>query len=204
MLWILWAITALTNSLQGVEQTPTEKWRNILRRFFPADLVCLDGDEVHQDTGKTAVTIGSAIRLLRDKTATVDEAVNMLKDCDMNSSIGMAHHLAITDITGKSVVVEYAGNRMIVTETPIVTNHSVYTENRSSVDNQESHTRFEKLEGLYKNMQGRADNTELKNCLLDVSYEEITQWSILYDLQEKALDFYWQRNYEKAYSYKFN
>ncbi len=169
-----------------------------------ADLVCLDGEAVHQENGRTALTIGSAIRMLLDKAATVDEAVDMLKNCDMNSSIGMAHHLAITDTTGKAVVVEYAGNEMLVTGTPIVTNHSVYTGNTSSVDNQESHTRFGRLMEIHENIEGSADKEKLRNCMSDVSYEDITQWSIVYDVQEKAFDFYWQREYGKAYSFKLN
>ncbi len=169
-----------------------------------ADLVCLDGEEVHQDNGKTAVTTGSAIRLILDKAASVEEAVSLLKDCDMNSSIGMAHHLALTDTTGRAVVIEYADNEMIVTETPIVTNHSVYTGNTTSVDNRESFTRFDRLAAIHKDIEGNADNSRLKKCMSDVSYEDITQWSIVYDLQEKALDFYWQRNYEKSHSFRFD
>lgn len=48
-------------------------------------LVIKDGI-VHQNTGKTPITTTSAIRMVLDKAATVDEAVKLLKKYDMNSS----------------------------------------------------------------------------------------------------------------------
>ena len=41
----------------------------------------------------------------------------------MPSDIGAAHHYAISDATGRSVVVEYVDNRMEVVESAAVTNH---------------------------------------------------------------------------------
>ena len=71
-----------------------------------ADLLAGDDEETHQRTDKADLTTTTAIRLLLDKAANVDEAVELLKKYDMNSSIGSAHHLSIADATGKSVVVE--------------------------------------------------------------------------------------------------
>ena len=88
-----------------------------------ADLMAGDDEETHQKTGKVALTTTTAIRLLLDRAADVDEAIELLKQYDMNSSIGAAHHFAIADKSGKSVVVEYVNGEMLVAETNIVTNH---------------------------------------------------------------------------------
>ena len=89
-----------------------------------ADLIAGDSEETRQQTEKPDLTTTTAIRLLLDKAADVDEAIALLGQYDMNSSIGSAHHLSIADAGGKSVVVEYVNDEMLVTETKEVTNHN--------------------------------------------------------------------------------
>ena len=72
-----------------------------------ADLMAGDDEETHQRSDKPDLTTTTAIRLLLDRAADVDEAVALLGQYDMNSSIGSAHHLSIADASGRSVVVEY-------------------------------------------------------------------------------------------------
>ena len=88
-----------------------------------ADLMVGDDEQTNQKTDKTDLTTTTAIRLLLDKAATVDEAIALLEQYDMNSDIGRGHHLAISDATGRNVVVEYIDNVMYVTDTEVVTNH---------------------------------------------------------------------------------
>lgn len=87
-----------------------------------ADLIVECPWEIHQSTGKPSLTITTAIRLLLDQAATVDEATALLKQYDLHSSGGMMHHLALADAQRRSAVVEYIDNEMQVTETPVVTN----------------------------------------------------------------------------------
>ena len=81
-----------------------------------------DTEETHQHTGKTPVTTTMALRMMLDKCKNVDETIELLKEYDMNSDIGANHHYVIADANGKSVVVEYVNNEMIVTDTKVVTN----------------------------------------------------------------------------------
>ena len=97
-----------------------------------ADLMAGDDAETHQDTGKPALTTTSSVKYLLNKAATVEEALELLKSIDMHSDIGSAHHLAISDASGRSVVVEYVDNRMVVVESPAVANH--YRPCKSSPD----------------------------------------------------------------------
>jgi hypothetical protein len=110
-----------------------------------ADLMAGDDEETHQKTDKPDLTTTTAIRLLLDRAANVDEAVELLKQYDMNSSIGAAHHFSLADATGKSVVVEYVNGEMLVTETPIVTNHYLADCAKKGVGSEQSHLRFDRL-----------------------------------------------------------
>ena len=166
-----------------------------------ADLVNGDNEQTHQKTDKVDLTTSTAIRLLLDRAATVDEAIELLEQYDMNSAVGMSHHIAISDASGRSVVVEYVADEMIVTETPVVTNHYLSAGEKQGVGNEESHTRFDKLMEL----RGSVDSTEqMRDTMEAVSYPGVTQWSIVYNLHTQSFDFYWQMQFGKPYSFTFS
>ncbi|MGM9590484.1 MAG: linear amide C-N hydrolase, partial [Faecousia sp.] len=110
-----------------------------------ADLMAGDKEETHQRTDKPDLTTTTAIRLLLDRASDVDEAIALLRQYDMNSSIGSAHHFSIADATGKSVVVEYVDGEMLVTETKVVTNHYLSDCEKQGVGSEQSHLRFDTL-----------------------------------------------------------
>lgn len=182
-----------------------------------ADLMAGDKEETHQKTGKPALTTTTAIRLLLDRAANVDEAVELLKQHDMNSSIGAAHHFAIADATGKSVVVEYVNGEMLVTETNIVTNHYLAECAKKGVGSEQSHQRFDKLSELGPDFilsdwrpahrTGIPAFHEIRDLLASVAQSqypqtdgsyEATLWSIVYAPGELWADFYFSENYKEG------
>lgn len=174
-----------------------------------ADLMAGDKVETHQDTDKPDLTITSAIRLLLDKAATVDEAVALLEQYDMNSSIGSAHHFSITDATGKSVVIEYVDNKMYVTETKVVTNHYLSDSEKNGVGSDNSKLRYQILYDSYQENGGIMSKDQVLECLKSVSasqYDtgEISQWSIVWDVENKTVDYYWNEDYDTKYEYSLS
>lgn len=161
-----------------------------------ADLMVGDNEQTDQNTDKADLTTTSAIRLLLDRAATVEEAVKLLEEYDMHSDIGRGHHLAISDASGRSVVVEYIGNIMYVTDTPLVTNHYLTEGEKYGVGSEESHVRFDRVMDQEKASGGIMDVSGIKSLMQDVSYENETQWTIIYDMTRKSMDFYWQRKYD--------
>ena len=71
-----------------------------------ADLMAGDSIETHQRTSKPDLTTTGAICYLLKNAANVSEAIDLLKGIDMHSDIGSAHHYAMADASGRSVVVE--------------------------------------------------------------------------------------------------
>ena len=169
-----------------------------------ADLMAGDKEETHQQTDKVNLTTTTAIRLILDRAATVDEAVELLRNYDMNSSIGSAHHFSIADASGKSVVVEYVGGEMLVKETKIVTNHYLTDSEKKGTGSEQSHLRYDKLDA-HEGAAGREGVRALLESVAqknypqtDGSYEK-TMWSIVYCPGELRVDFYFSENYEHAY-----
>ncbi len=74
-----------------------------------------------QSSGKPDIITTTAVRMLLNKAATTNEAVELLKLYDFHASMDYMVHLSVADSTGKSVVIEYINNEMEVIETPLVT-----------------------------------------------------------------------------------
>lgn len=167
-----------------------------------ADLMVGDDEQTNQQTDKIDLTTTTAIRLILDQAATVDEAIALLEQYDMNSDIGRGHHLAISDATGRSVVVEYIDNVMYVTETKVVTNHYLTEGEKYGIGNDESHARFDKVMAMDEETGSVMDALQVRDVMQNASYEKETQWSIVFDMENKALDFYWQRQFDNPHHFE--
>lgn len=191
-----------------------------------ADLMAGDDEETHQKTDKPDLTTTTAIRLLLDRAANVDEAVELLKQYDMNSSIGAAHHFAIADKTGKSVVVEYVNGEMLVAETNIVTNHYLADCPKKGVGDEESHARFDHVSefigpdfvlaggfGAHGNWIVQLPFQEVRSCIARVQQSQkkfwypqggggddaVTLWSIVYAPGKQWADFYFREDFKHGH-----
>lgn len=183
------ALAALYVPLDGINE----------KGLCVADLVCGDDARTDQDTGKPDLTTTSAIRLLLDRAATVEEAVALLRQYDMHSSINTSHHLAVTDATGRSVVVEYVDDEMVVTPTAAVTNHYLSPGRKYGIGNQESHDRFHRLTGLQI-----SSPDQMKAAMERVSYPGLTRWSIVFDPRERTMDLFWNCQFQKPHRFRLD
>lgn len=180
-----------------------------------ADLMVEPGEVVHQDTDKPDLTTVSALRLLLDRAATVDEAVALLGQYDMNFSIDSAHHFAIADASGKSVVVEWMGDEMLVTETNVVTNHYLVGDAEPDLEEipkeyQPSYIRYSALYGRYLIAEGKMTAAEVLESMKAVASSTFdnfradgetrrTQWTLVFDQQALTAELYRWEEWEKPY-----
>lgn len=167
-----------------------------------------DSDVINQDTGKPDVTTTTAIRLLLDRAADVEEALTLLRQYDMHSSMGMMVHFALADKSGRSVAVEYIGNEMVVTETPVVTNFYLAPGEKQGIGTSQSHTRYEILMKRL-NEGGAASMDGVRDALDSVSKDnfgefESTEWSIVFNLEQGEARYYHRENYENSYLFRVN
>ncbi|MCM1327084.1 MAG: linear amide C-N hydrolase [Bacteroidales bacterium] len=166
-----------------------------------------DSASIEQDTEKPDITTTTAIRLLLDKSATVDEALELLKRYDMHASMGMMVHFALADATGKSVAVEYIENEMVVTETPILTNFYLAEGEKNGIGTAQSHTRYDILAERLK--ESKAMSVEdVRDALSSVSKGnfgefESTEWSIVFNQTKGQAVYYHRENYEQGYAFAF-
>ena len=165
-----------------------------------------DGDTISQDIGKPDLTTTTAIRLLLNQAATVEEALELLSQYDLHASMNYMVHFAIADADGNSVAVEYIDNEMVVTKTPVLTNFYLAEGEKQGIGTGQSHERFDILtETLAK--KPSMTQAEVRDALNSVSKDnfnefESTEWSIVFDQSALTAAYYHRENYGKAYLFQ--
>ena len=169
-----------------------------------AVLMIEDRPGFQQDNGKPDLTTTTAVRLLLDRAADVDEALKLLERYDLHASAGMMVHFALADAAGRSVVVEYIDNEMSVVETPVVTNFYLTPGEKYGVGSEESHRRYDILT---ETLAGHPmmSSEEVRDAMDSVSKHNFdsvfasTEWSIVFDQTAGEAQYYHRENFEWSY-----
>ena len=170
-----------------------------------ADLMAGDSIETHQRTSKPDLTTTAAISYMLKNAANVDEALKLLEGIDMHSDIGTAHHYAMADISGRSVVVEYVDNKMVVTESPAVANHYL-CEQKLNVGLTEGDDRYDRLCQRFDQTQGVMSEKQLTDAIATVSQPQRkgflgTAWTMVMDLSHPSVTYYSLRHFNKPFHF---
>lgn len=162
-----------------------------------------DNAAIEQNTDKPDVTTTTAVRLLLDQAADVEEAIELLNCYDLHASFGYMVHFAIADKSGRSAVVEYVNNEMLVSDTPAVTNFYLSEGEKNGIGTQQSHERYEILMNRLKDSETMEMN-DVRNALDSVSKNnfgefESTEWSIVMNQTTGEVRYYHRENYTEPY-----
>lgn len=166
-----------------------------------------------QDTDKPDVGTTVAIRAMLDKCATVEEAVEFLKTVDMYAAARGCYHFQIADSKGKSVVVSYVNNEMVVTEKKdgILAATNFYLHDVPFEYEKQGMDRYEILIDTLTANKGVLNAQEGMNLLNKARITGTdpdekgrvysTQWSSIYDLTNPSLTLCADMDYETTYVY---
>ena len=165
-----------------------------------------DRATIHQDTGKPDLTTTTAIRLMLDKAANVEEALALLRQYDLHASMDYMIHFAMADSEGNGAAVEYIDNKMIVIETPILTNFYLAEGEKQGVGTEQSHTRFEILAQTLEEHPVMTA-IDVRDALDSVSKDnfgefESTEWSVVFDQSALRATYYHRENYQAGFSFR--
>ena len=137
------------------------------------------------------ITLGTttAIRLVLDKAANADEAVELLRQYNIFFSMDIYSHFLIADASGKSVLVEYWDNDLQVTETPIASNFIAYNDVKLPQGN--AIERYDRVKDVIESNKGILSEGQVMDLLLDVGGKSTAvglglQWSAIYNLSTLA------------------
>ena len=180
-------------------------------------VLTLDNETTNQDTGRDAINTSLAIRLVLDRAASTQQAVDLLERYDMHVMAGCDYHFFVSDATGDSRVVEYDpkddGRRLVATPAREITNyHALYADEVSP--NQRN--------GELGHGKERADaiaavlDAASGAITVDVAWEALkaaaqepnpndvtsnTQWSVVFDDTNLTADIAIGRAWDDVYSF---
>ncbi len=174
-------------------------------------VLTLDSEPVHQNTGKPVISTTLAIRLVLDRAATTEEAVELLRSYDMFASSGRDYHFYITDASGDGRVIEYDINgeprELIDTPSEAVTNFFIRHKDEV-LPNQKNgiyghgRERYDAVLEVLETEKGNyTDDTvwnAMKSAAQDPNPDNITsntQWSISYNNTDLSADIAIRRHW---------
>ncbi len=147
--------------------------------------------EVHYQNDDSKVTLNTttAIRLVLDKAASVDEAVELLKQYNIYFSADVDCHYLIGDTTGKSVIVEYWDGALQTVEPEkdyqVASNFIAY----NGLNIGEGYTEFERYDAVVNAIEqygGTLTEDQAVSLLKEIGCydgdEDMLQWSVVYNL----------------------
>ena len=164
-----------------------------------ADLQVNEGGMPDPDTDKPDLTVTTAIRLLLNKAATVDEALALLAQYDIHPSGGISHHLAVSDVSGKSVAVEFTEDGFTAVDTAVVTNFNL-ANGDPSAGGESAETRYNALMGFFLDSQA-ATAKRVKAAMSHVVQDDAdgaTQWTVVYDQSVPFVTWYFQGDFSNG------
>lgn len=178
-----------------------------------AILLLPDTPPTRQETGKININSTTAIRMLLDRAATVDEAIAMLKEYDMHDSANSCFHYQITDVAGNSVIIEYVNNEMqaLKPEATYQVCTNFFQTPGEKYNFGVGQERYNIVMNGLKEKDGVITPEYGMNLLkaarmIDEPDEKTgiiynTQWSAVYNNNQKCVDLAIGKNYDKIYHY---
>jgi len=173
-----------------------------------ADLLAGDDESTAQnDPEKGNLTTTSAIRLLLNHAANVDEAISLLRAYNFHSDINRAHHLFVSDAAARSVCIEWVNNEMIVSDTRVLNNHYLCDEKQGIGSGDASLLHEAKLMEQYNSHNGVLSSEEMADAMFAAAAipygddNEGTQWTIVYNQHQGSATYYWRRDRARSYTY---
>lgn len=165
-------------------------------------MAALPGDyQDHASYDPTKPTIGSIgiIRLALDHARDVNQAVELFEGYNIDFRGGPLIHYLLADPGGNSVLIEYYRGVMITLPNKepwhMATNHF-----RCIAVGDGGCTRYRTLSETLSTVNGQVDERSAMQLLSKVE-QDITQWSVVYNMTDGTVDVALGGNYARIYSF---
>lgn len=221
------AFAALDNiGVQNADESIVSKLTSLTAPFVCLDginekgvsiaVLALDSEPTKQFTDKPDMSTTLAIRLVLDKAASTEEAVELLSQYDMFATSGKDYHFYIADSTGDGRVVEYdcesEERTLVAIPTRTVTNfYTLYADKVTEYGKNgiygHGKDRYDKIESVFNETDVLTKDTAMEALMAasqDSSKDDITsntQWSIVFDNTNLTLDCVLYRDWENVIKY---
>jgi len=180
--------SGLTLDSFPVLSSPYEPMDGVNSKGVAVAILSVPTAEPAFDENKVTLNQLTTIRLVLDKAANVEEALNLLRQYNICFELNICCQFLIADAVGRSVIVNYCDGGMKVTDThepyQIASNFAACNHDiRTGICEFE---RYDKVKAALANNNGVLPEQKVINLLADVGciYEGklCLQWSVIYNL----------------------
>jgi hypothetical protein len=160
----------------------------------------LDPDPVKKTIGSLA-----AIRLMLDYAATVDEAIHLISQYNIDFSGGPGLHYMVADSRGQSAVIEYVNGKMNVihSDRPYQVSTNFLLSGQTPEEGRSSCDRYQLAFDHLKSSDGQISQSDAMRLLQQVA-QPSTLWSVTYDMEGGNIELALRRNYEKTWKFQLD
>jgi hypothetical protein len=198
---------------QNLAEKPLQERRGLLNApFLPFDgmndrglvigMAAVPPGDMSPDPGKENIDSPMVIREVLDRAATVDEALAIFASYNIDVGSGRPLHYLIADATGRAFLVEFYQGEMKVlyNEGPwhLATNFLLSSVKDSPLG---ECWRYDKISQRLKGTGGRLTTQEAIDLLSAVS-QDITQWSIVYNISTGSIQVAMGRQYDTMHTFQ--
>ncbi len=168
-------------------------------------LLAVPHAEPPDQPGRVKLNTTTAIRMILDHAASVEEALALLDDYNLYFSGDVECHYLISDRAGDSAVAEFLEGEIKIT-TPdknhqIATNFIQY-QGRNEGEGGTEFERYATIERALLSSGGVIDETAAMQLLSDASIPGRTQWSVVYNQSTGQVTICMGEQYGQVYSYQ--
>ncbi len=185
-------------------------------------VLTLPSEPTMQDTGKSKLATSLLIRLVLDRAATTEEALELIRQYDIFSTNGRDYHFIINDASGNSVAIEFdcesEGREMVVTPTDAITNFYIMYGDKVDPDQDNgmygkgsAKKRYTAMQDVLEANKDAVDRRVAWEALMAAAQEpnpvditSNTQWSILFDNTNGTAEITLRRRWGDRYFFNIN
>ncbi len=186
---------------QALLNAPALPFDGMNERGLVVGMAAVPDGSMQPDPGKETIDSLQVIRKMLDQAGTVDEAVAVLQQYNIDWGGGPPLHYLIADRTGQSTLVEFYQGKIhiIPSDKPwhLATNFLVSSAGGSAAG---QCPRYDRIDQRLSTSAGRIDAAEAMQLLRDVSQPN-TQWSIVYSLSTGQVSVTMGREYSRRYTF---
>lgn len=155
-------------------------------------------DNACEDTEKPDLTATTAVRLLLDRARSADHAVDLLAGYDIFPSGGRYYDFAVSDGSGRALVVSTAGNVITVTESPCAVNSGISTPS-TLYRLPQNGERMESLRDTYDQYDGHMTKPQMFSAMRRAAVSG-DGWLVVYDTGRLTAEYCFDGDFDRQYA----
>jgi hypothetical protein len=157
--------------------------------------------DMQADPSKERIDSIGIIREILDHARDVDEAVDLIRDYNIDFRGGPPVHYLIADAKGKAILVEFYRGEMHIFENEQPW-HSATNFLRSSVEDPKGNCwRYDRINARLNEEQGLLESESAMELLAEVA-QDSTQWSVVYQMARGEVSVAMGKDYANVHTFR--